>query len=94
MYFQSLPIIVVNSRMHARVFPVNPGDHKPTALRRTFQISLKQLEPQKVRVLYLHAPDRSVPFADTLSEMDKMHKEGLLYVSPSMLCSFPALRHF
>jgi aryl-alcohol dehydrogenase-like predicted oxidoreductase len=59
---------------------VTPGDHSPEALRRTFGISLKKLAPLKVRVLYLHAPDRSVPFEDTLREVDKIHKEGLLYV--------------
>lgn len=27
-------------------------------------------------IFYLHAPDRSVPFEDTLEECNKMHKEG------------------
>jgi len=62
-----------------RVYPVKPGDHKPEALRATFNTSLEKLSPNKVRILYLHAPDRSVPFEETLAEVDKLHKEGLLY---------------
>ncbi|KAJ8487033.1 hypothetical protein ONZ51_g4431 [Trametes cubensis] len=52
-----------------KVYPVNPGDHKPAALRATFQTSLQLLAPNKVRVLYLHAPDRSVPFEETVAEI-------------------------
>lgn len=68
-----------------RVYPSKPGDHSPKALRATFLTSLKSLNRSKTRVLYLHAPDRSVPFEDTLSEVNQMHKEGLLWVGP---CSF------
>ena len=52
--------------------------HAPPVLRETFQASLKALAPHKVRVFYLHAPDRSVPFEDTVREVNKMYKEGLL----------------
>jgi aflatoxin B1 aldehyde reductase len=30
----------------------------------------------KSQILYLHAPDRSVPFAEALEAMDKLHKAG------------------
>jgi len=61
-----------------KVFPGKPGDHNPTNLRRIFvDGSLKVLSPHKVRVLYLHAPDRSVPYEETVAEVDKLHKEGL-----------------
>ncbi|KAJ7774776.1 Aldo/keto reductase [Mycena metata] len=59
-----------------KVYPVKPGDHEPTALRATFFASLEALARKKVRVLYLHAPDRSVPFEETLKEMNKLHQEG------------------
>ena len=61
-----------------RVFPVNPGDHTPEALRSTFLTSLQHLKRDKVRVLYLHAPDRSVPFEDTVREINKLYTEGRL----------------
>ncbi|KAJ7774676.1 NADP-dependent oxidoreductase domain-containing protein [Mycena maculata] len=60
-----------------KVYPVNPGDHSPLLLRQIFRESLDALKRDKVRVLYLHAPDRSVPFEETLEEMNKMHNEGL-----------------
>lgn len=40
--------------------------------------SLKALGRDKVRTLYLHAPDRSVPFETTCEEMDKLYHEGRL----------------
>ncbi|KAG8881003.1 hypothetical protein FRB97_000248 [Tulasnella sp. 331] len=60
----------------------NPGAHKQENLRKIFQQSMDHFGPQgiKIRTLYLHAPDRTVPYEDTVSELDKMHKEGLLYV--------------
>lgn len=69
---------------HPRVYPVNAGDHAPANLRATFQTSLKILGPQKVRVLYLHAPDRSVPFEDTLREVNELYKANCLYVDSSL----------
>lgn len=50
--------------------------HKPENLRRLFELSLKELGTEQVDIFYLHAPDRSVPFAETLGEVDKLHKEG------------------
>lgn len=61
-----------------RVFPVNPGDHSPETLRSIFLTSLQALKRDKVRVLYLHAPDRSVPFEDTVREINALYKEGRL----------------
>ncbi|KAL6308976.1 Aldo/keto reductase [Sparassis latifolia] len=63
-----------------KVYPVKPGDHAPTALRSTFETSLKFLTPLKVRVLYLHAPDRSVPFEDTCREINELYKQSLFQI--------------
>lgn len=59
-----------------KVYPVNPGDHHPDKLKATFETSLEKLGPIKPRVLYLHAPDRSVPFEDTVAAIDALHKAG------------------
>jgi aflatoxin B1 aldehyde reductase len=67
-----------------RVYPVTPGDHSPHALRSIFNTSLQSLKRDKVRVLYLHAPDRSVPFQDTVREINKLYTEGRLWVSTSL----------
>ncbi|KAH0843119.1 Aflatoxin B1 aldehyde reductase member 2 [Fonsecaea pedrosoi] len=57
-------------------YPIVPGDHKPTKLRATLEKSLSELGTSSVDLLYLHAPDRSVPFVDTLRELNKLHQEG------------------
>ncbi|OCT46630.1 Aflatoxin B1 aldehyde reductase member 2 [Cladophialophora carrionii] len=59
-----------------KCYPVNPGDHAPEKLRASLEKSLKELGTETVDIFYLHAPDRSVPFKDTLEECDKMFKEG------------------
>jgi len=65
------------STIDTKVYPNSPGDHKPEKLRATFKTSLETLGPHnKARVLYLHAPDRSVPFEETCGEMNKLYKEG------------------
>ncbi|KAJ3966935.1 Aldo/keto reductase [Lentinula raphanica] len=58
-----------------KVYPVKPGDHSPASLRSTFLTSL-ELKRDKVRVLYLHAPDRSTPFEETVAEVNKLYQEG------------------
>ncbi|EJU05759.1 Aldo/keto reductase [Dacryopinax primogenitus] len=69
-----------DSTIDTKVYPNSPGDHKPAKLRETFLTSLKALGRQKVRVLYLHAPDRSVRFEETLEEMNNLYKEGLFEI--------------
>lgn len=59
-----------------KIFPLKPGDHAPERLRELVGESIKALGPYKIRVLYLHAPDRSVPFEDTLRVVNELYKEG------------------
>lgn len=59
-----------------RHYPLKAGDHKPAALRAAFEKSLSTLGVPKVRTFYLHAPDRSVLFEETLEEVDKIYREG------------------
>lgn len=63
-----------------RAYPHTAGDHSPAKLRETFKTSLVTLATSKVRVFYLHAPDRSIPFVDTVREVNELYKEGHLYV--------------
>ncbi|KAI8459444.1 NADP-dependent oxidoreductase domain-containing protein [Phakopsora pachyrhizi] len=62
--------------LDSKCYPVNPGDHSPERLRDSLDESLKALKVKKIRVFYLHAPDRSVPFETTLEECDKLYKQG------------------
>lgn len=51
--------------------------HSPEDLRRGLLNSLKALNVDKISTWYLHGPDRTVPFADTLRAVNELYKEGL-----------------
>ncbi|KAJ5204597.1 Aflatoxin B1 aldehyde reductase member 2 [Penicillium cinerascens] len=57
-------------------YPDDPGAHKPAVLREKLELSLKELNTNQVDIFYLHAPDRSVPFSETLEAVNELHKEG------------------
>lgn len=59
-----------------KVYPTQPGMHKPGKLRQKFEESLVALKTDQVDIFYLHAADRSVPFAKTLEEVNKFYQEG------------------
>lgn len=50
--------------------------HEPEDVRRAAMDSFKTLKTKKVDMLYLHGPDRTVPFEDTVREINNLHKEG------------------
>ncbi|KAJ7436817.1 NADP-dependent oxidoreductase domain-containing protein [Mycena latifolia] len=51
--------------------------HSPADLRKGLKDSLGALKTDKLSILYLHAPDRNVPFEDTLGEINKIYEEGV-----------------
>ncbi|KAJ5094432.1 Aldo/keto reductase [Penicillium angulare] len=51
--------------------------HSPEGLRRGLLKSLKTLQVDKLNTWYLHGPDRTVPFEDTLRTINELYKEGL-----------------
>jgi aflatoxin B1 aldehyde reductase len=59
-----------------KVYPNKPGLHKADVLKATVNESLKALKTDCVDIFYLHAADRSVPFAETLEAVNELHKEG------------------
>ncbi|KAK3346351.1 NADP-dependent oxidoreductase domain-containing protein [Lasiosphaeria hispida] len=59
-----------------KVYPIPPGNHAPEIITREFETSLRELGTDSVDIAYLHAPDRSIPFALTLAAMDALHKAG------------------
>ena len=52
------------------------GGHQPANLRQKLEWNLEQLGTDCVDIFYLHAPDRQNNFAETLEELNKLHKEG------------------
>ena len=65
-------------RIDTKIYPVAPGDHKADRLKATFKQSLEALGENKIRVFYLHIPDRSVPFEETLEAVNDLYKAGRL----------------
>jgi aflatoxin B1 aldehyde reductase len=57
-------------------YPFQPGEHSPEKLRAANTTSLKELGTDTVDIYYLHAADRSVPFEETLKEVNELHKQG------------------
>lgn len=69
------------ARVDTKVFPTLPGDHKPEKVKASLVSSLEALNGKKIRVFYLHKPDRTVPFEDTLEALNEIYKNGDLFVS-------------
>ncbi|KAJ9632167.1 hypothetical protein H2203_000570 [Taxawa tesnikishii (nom. ined.)] len=57
-------------------YPHQPGAHNADVLSENFNKSLQELGADCVDIFYLHAPDRSIPFAVPLEALDKLHKQG------------------
>ena len=59
-----------------KVLSFEPGSHKPESIKKSISNSLKELGVKQIHILYLHAPDRTVPFADTLKAINEAYREG------------------
>ncbi len=59
-----------------QALPSAPGEHLPKRICAAFETSLRELGRNILDIFYLHAADRSVPFEETLREVDKLYKEG------------------
>ncbi|KAJ6582358.1 aflatoxin B1-aldehyde reductase [Mycena capillaripes] len=57
-------------------YPLAPGDHSAAKIKAACAKYMEALKGVKIRVLYLHAPDRTTPWAETLQAIDELHKEG------------------
>lgn len=62
-------------KLATKWYPRQPGAHKPNVLREQLDKSLAELKTDCVDIFYLHAADRSVPFHETLEEVNKLHEE-------------------
>lgn len=53
-------------------------DYRKKDVASAFHQTLKELQLQYLDLYLIHWPNRSIPFADTLGEMDKLKKKGLI----------------
>ncbi|TLS26746.1 hypothetical protein PpBr36_04288 [Pyricularia pennisetigena] len=58
------------------MYPLEPGAHSADKIVEWVETSLKELGTDRIDIIYLHAPDRATPFSETLSALDKLHKQG------------------
>lgn len=63
-------------KMGTKSYPIKPGGHSAGPLREALETSLRELKTDKLDIFYLHAPDYTTPFADTVQAMDVLHREG------------------
>jgi len=59
-----------------KVVSFSPGSHKATEIHKSVEDSLQALKTNKVHILYLHSPDRSVPFEETVAAINEEYKKG------------------
>ncbi|KAF2963021.1 hypothetical protein GQX73_g10551 [Xylaria multiplex] len=57
-------------------YPGVDGANAPDKIVESIGVSLQELGTDCVDIIYLHAADRAVPFAETLEAADKLHKAG------------------
>ncbi|RDW69687.1 hypothetical protein BP6252_08707 [Coleophoma cylindrospora] len=72
--------IVMDTKLYPSKGKSMPGgfeySHTAEDVRKGLMDSLKALKAEKIDMFYLHAPDRTVPFEDTLREVNALHQEG------------------
>lgn len=57
-------------------YPGKPGDHSKANVKANLEKSLSELGCSQVDIFYLHAPDRSVPFEETLEACNELYQAG------------------
>ena len=60
----------------SKIMPTQPHDHKPEKLRKSWETSLQKLGVDCADILYLHAPDRTTSYEETLEGVDQLYREG------------------
>ncbi|ORZ13393.1 Aldo/keto reductase [Lobosporangium transversale] len=64
-------------KITTKVWPSVPKAHALEHLRRTLQESLMALKLKKIDIFYLHAPDYTTSFEETVKAVDELYREGL-----------------
>lgn len=52
------------------------GDHKRENILQNIDFSLERLQVKQINILYLHQPDRTVPFEETCEALNQAYSEG------------------
>jgi len=57
---------------------VSPKNLKASDVRNSIEASLKRLDTDYVDIYYIHWPNQEIPIEETMSELNKLKKEGLI----------------
>ena len=63
-------------KIATKVWPSGPKAHGSELLKKTFHQSLVALKTEKVDIFYLHAPDYTTPFEETVKAVADLYREG------------------
>lgn len=63
-------------KLATKWYPYNEGDHSKAFVKANLSKSLNELGSDSVDIFYLHAPDRSVSFQETLEACNELYQEG------------------
>ncbi|KAF9152002.1 hypothetical protein BGX21_005245 [Mortierella sp. AD011] len=64
-------------KVATKVWPTAPKSHDYEHLSKTLRESLTALKAQKIDIFYLHAPDYTTPFVETVKAVNELYREGL-----------------
>ncbi|KAK9452840.1 NADP-dependent oxidoreductase domain-containing protein [Dipodascopsis uninucleata] len=69
--------IIMDTKYYPLPATVKEGHtHSPKDLRENLLRSLRALKTDKIDMWYLHAPDRTVPYEETMKEVNNLYEEG------------------
>lgn len=80
---QAASRFIIHTKVHS-----GAGDHEPSKIDSSIQLSLKSLKTPSVETMFLHMPDRQTPFEDTAKAMNDAIKQGK--VEKFGLSNYPA----
>ncbi|KAF4550836.1 Aldo-keto reductase-like protein 8 [Elsinoe fawcettii] len=63
-------------KLATKWYPNNAGDHSKEIIKQQLEKSLSELGTEQFDIFYLHAPDRSVPFEETLEACNELWEAG------------------
>ena len=70
------PVIVGTKGGHYRSGNTWPVDGRPETIRANCESSLRALDVSELDLYYLHKPDPSVPFEDSVGTLEELRREG------------------
>jgi aflatoxin B1 aldehyde reductase len=69
--------LIMETKLYPGPFKGAKITHTKADLRKYLLDQLKALKADKVNLWYLHGPDRTTPYEETMKAINELHKEGL-----------------